>query len=83
MAANGEEAVRLATDGGFDLVLMDGHMPVMDGIEATRRIRRLEPPAGNVPVVALSASVTPSERATSAVERRRSTCASTWLQARN
>ena len=62
MATNGEEAVRLAAEGGFDLVLMDVHMPVMDGIEATRRIRRLAPPAGAVPVVALSASVTLSER---------------------
>jgi signal transduction histidine kinase/CheY-like chemotaxis protein len=62
VATNGEEAVRLAAEGGFDLVLMDVHMPVMDGIEATRRIRRLAPPAGAVPVVALSASVTLSER---------------------
>jgi signal transduction histidine kinase/DNA-binding NarL/FixJ family response regulator len=62
VVANGEEAVRRAAAGGFDLVLMDMHMPVMDGIEATRRIRRLPPPAGTVPVVALSASVTPGER---------------------
>ncbi len=56
-AANGQEAVELATREAFDVVLMDVQMPVMDGIEATVRIRRLPPPACVVPVLALSANV--------------------------
>lgn len=55
---NGMEAVEAATrDGAFDLVLMDCEMPVMDGFEATERIRAWERQTGQprLPIVALTA----------------------------
>jgi len=56
VAVDGAEAVARFMDGPeFDLVLMDIQMPVMDGFEATRRIRRFEDGASHVPVIALTA----------------------------
>ena len=53
---DGEAAVQAAAGGGFDLVLMDVQMPVLDGLEATRRIRAEEPPGTRQAVVALTAN---------------------------
>lgn len=54
---NGREALRLAQQQRFDLILMDVHMPEMDGLESTRLIRQLPAPNGQVPIIALSADV--------------------------
>jgi CheY-like chemotaxis protein len=61
-ASNGEEAVQLARDRVFDLVLMDVQMPVMDGVEATRRIRAMGGPASRLPIIGLTANVMARER---------------------
>ncbi len=56
LACDGEEALSALQEERFDLVLMDCQMPVMDGLEATRRLRMLPPPISRTPVVALTAS---------------------------
>jgi signal transduction histidine kinase/AmiR/NasT family two-component response regulator len=58
MTENGQEAIDALTASDFDVVLMDLRMPVMDGLEATRRIRAGEAgeAARRIPVVALTAN---------------------------
>ncbi len=60
LAANGAEAIEHLDSGVFDVVLMDCHMPVMDGFEATRVVRQRSD--GHVPIFALTASSLPEER---------------------
>lgn len=59
IASNGQEAVDAATNGRFDLILMDVKMPVMDGFAATRAIRAAKI---STPIVALTANATSEER---------------------
>jgi CheY-like chemotaxis protein len=61
IASHGGEAVELVKSQEFDLVLMDLHMPVMGGIEATRQIRQL-PLGKNLPIIAMTAAVMAEDR---------------------
>jgi len=53
---DGYAAVEAARVEVFDMVLMDCHMPLMDGYETTRQIRRLGQPHGSIPIVAMTAA---------------------------
>jgi len=59
---NGEKAVQAATSGKYDLLLMDLHMPLMDGRQATQAIRKLDTPVAKIPIIALTANVISGER---------------------
>ena len=62
VANNGKEALELLAQNDFSAVLMDMHMPVMDGFETTQQLR-LQPRFKNLPIFALSAGVTTEEQA--------------------
>ena len=56
LATNGREALALAEEGGFDLLLLDVHMPELDGFQVVQAIRERERTAGgHLPVIALTA----------------------------
>lgn len=56
------EKVSAASSGDYDLILMDVQMPVMDGFEATRRIRALKNDAADIPIIAMTADAFEEDR---------------------
>ena len=62
VVTTGEEALIAMQQAHYDAVLMDCRMPIMDGYEATRRIRRLDGPARGTPIIAMTASAMVGDR---------------------
>ena len=63
IAEDGAVACALLATGRYDVVLMDVHMPVMDGLQATAALRVAPGPNQRVQVIAVTASAQPEERA--------------------
>lgn len=61
-APDGATALEMVTADSFDIILMDSQMPVMDGMEATRRIRALPGQRGRVPIIGLSGNAEDDDR---------------------
>ncbi|GAM72388.1 sensory box histidine kinase [Vibrio sp. JCM 19236] len=61
IANNGLEATQLANEKTFDAILMDCQMPIMDGYEATQKIRQL-PQASEIPIIAMTANAMAGDR---------------------
>ncbi len=62
IATSGLQVLKLLEDRHYDLILMDCHMPDLDGYRTTERIRSAEDPQRRIPIVALTASVMAEDR---------------------
>lgn len=62
IASSGEEALRLTQDEAFSLIFMDLQMPLMDGLEVTRQLRKRDDWCARVPIVAITAGTFGDER---------------------
>ena len=62
-AEDGQQGVDAIRRAPFDLVFMDVQMPVMDGLEATRQIRGMPEPAGQIPIIAMTANAMAHQQA--------------------
>lgn len=62
IANNGAEAVDLVVSESFDIIFMDCQMPVMDGFEATERIRNLKAPQHVIPIIAVTANTRDTDK---------------------
>lgn len=61
-AEDGQQAMEKLAASGFDIILLDIHMPVMDGIEVTRHIRASSESYKHIPIIGLTASVMSDEK---------------------
>ncbi len=61
MAENGRDALNIAAEGGIDAILMDIHMPLLDGISSAQAIREVQG-AKRIPIIAMSATSSDDER---------------------
>ena len=62
VVANGAEAVYAAAPGRYIAILMDCHLPVLNGFEATAEIRRLQGRSGHTPIIAVTVAASESDR---------------------
>ncbi len=63
LSESGQKAIEQCQSAEYDLILMDLHMPNMDGLTTSERIRALKSPSAQAPIIVLTADTRPEERA--------------------